>query len=66
MRVAQEQLRSDEGLWLCQRTRAESIMAEAVSTLPPFVGQLPGVDNTKVVLKMYCMVTFNMVNTLGH
>jgi hypothetical protein len=66
VRVAQEQLRSDEGLWLCQRTRAESIMAEAVSTLPPFVGQLPGVDNTKVVLKMYCMVTFNMVNTLGH
>jgi hypothetical protein len=66
VRVAEEQLRSDEGLWLCQRTRAESIMAEAVSTLPPFVGQLPGVDNTKVILKRFCMVTFNMVNKLGH
>jgi hypothetical protein len=66
VRVAEEQLRSDEGLWLCQRTRAESIMADAVSTLPPFVGQLPGVDNTKVILKSYCMLTFNMVQTLGH
>jgi hypothetical protein len=37
--VAEEQLRGDEGRWLCTRMQADSVLSDVVLVMPPFLGQ---------------------------
>jgi hypothetical protein len=38
--VAEEQLGSDEGVWLCKCQRAESVAGDSFLAMPPFLGQV--------------------------